>query len=41
MFLFTLIISLNLGTPRVTFLAEIPAKWKVFRVICVAGSPRL
>lgn len=37
----TLIISLNLGTPNVTFLAEIPAKWNVFNVIYVAGSPRL
>jgi len=41
MFLLTLMISLNLGTPSVTFFAEIPAKWKVFRVIYVAGSPKL
>ena len=27
------------GTPRVTFLAEFPAWWKVFKVICVVGSP--
>jgi hypothetical protein len=27
------------GTPSVTFLSETPAKWKVFRVICVVGSP--
>mmetsp|Transcript_63111 Transcript_63111/g.150779 ORF Transcript_63111/g.150779 Transcript_63111/m.150779 type:complete len:224 (-) Transcript_63111:2635-3306(-) len=33
--------SLSRGTPRVTFLAPTPAKWKVFRVICVAGSPTL
>ena len=31
--------SLRRGTPSVTFLAETPAKWKVFKVICVAGSP--
>ena len=36
----TLIISFSLGTPRVTFLADTPAKWNVFNVICVAGSPR-
>ncbi len=41
MFLATLIISFILGTPRVTFFEETPAKWKVFRVICVAGSPIL
>jgi len=34
-------ISFNLGTPNVTFLLLTPAKWKVFRVICVAGSPIL
>ena len=34
-------ISLSLGTPRVTFLLETPAKWKVFNVIYVAGSPKL
>ena len=28
------------GTPRVTFLLDTPAKWNVFRVICVAGSPQ-
>mmetsp|Transcript_12348 Transcript_12348/g.41147 ORF Transcript_12348/g.41147 Transcript_12348/m.41147 type:complete len:419 (+) Transcript_12348:1238-2494(+) len=32
-------ISLRRGTPSVTFLAETPAKWNVFNVICVAGSP--
>lgn len=25
------------GNPNVTFLSEIPAKWKVFNVICVVG----
>ena len=25
------------GTPRVTFLSETPAKWKVLRVIWVVG----
>ena len=40
-FLDTLIISFKRGTPRVTFFAETPAKWKVFSVICVAGSPIL
>jgi hypothetical protein len=39
MFLETLIISFNLGTPRVTFFEDTPAKWKVLRVIYVAGSP--
>ena len=33
--------SSSLGTPRVTFILETPAKWKVFNVICVAGSPIL
>mmetsp|Transcript_10679 Transcript_10679/g.24018 ORF Transcript_10679/g.24018 Transcript_10679/m.24018 type:complete len:204 (-) Transcript_10679:1085-1696(-) len=33
--------SLSRGTPNVTFLAPTPAKWKVFNVICVAGSPTL
>mmetsp|Transcript_16189 Transcript_16189/g.44552 ORF Transcript_16189/g.44552 Transcript_16189/m.44552 type:complete len:243 (-) Transcript_16189:1485-2213(-) len=37
----TLMSSFSLGTPSVTFLAPTPAKWKVFRVICVAGSPTL
>mmetsp|Transcript_99558 Transcript_99558/g.264612 ORF Transcript_99558/g.264612 Transcript_99558/m.264612 type:complete len:243 (-) Transcript_99558:847-1575(-) len=37
----TLINSFSLGTPSVTFLAPTPAKWKVLRVICVAGSPTL
>mmetsp|Transcript_17432 Transcript_17432/g.59214 ORF Transcript_17432/g.59214 Transcript_17432/m.59214 type:complete len:242 (-) Transcript_17432:24-749(-) len=32
-------ISLRRGTPSVTFLALIPAWWKVLSVICVAGSP--
>jgi hypothetical protein len=27
------------GTPNVTFLSATPAKWKVFNVICVVGSP--
>lgn len=27
------------GTPRVTFLSDTPAKWKVLRVIWVVGSP--
>jgi hypothetical protein len=31
--------SLSRGTPRVTFLADTPAKWKVLSVICVAGWP--
>mmetsp|Transcript_20286 Transcript_20286/g.61607 ORF Transcript_20286/g.61607 Transcript_20286/m.61607 type:complete len:260 (+) Transcript_20286:1031-1810(+) len=35
----TLMSSSMRGTPRVTSLAELPAWWKVFRVICVAGSP--
>lgn len=33
--------SFNLGTPKVTFLDDTPAKWKVFNVIYVAGSPKL
>mmetsp|Transcript_74137 Transcript_74137/g.191239 ORF Transcript_74137/g.191239 Transcript_74137/m.191239 type:complete len:241 (+) Transcript_74137:2052-2774(+) len=37
----TLINSLSRGTPSVTFFAPTPAKWKVFKVICVAGSPTL
>lgn len=37
----TLMTSLSLGTPNVTFLEATPAKWKVLRVICVAGSPML
>lgn len=40
MFFETFMISFNLGTPSVTFFAETPAKWKVFKVIWVAGSPR-
>lgn len=39
MFLATLIISLRRGTPSVTFFDDTPAKWKVFNVIYVAGSP--
>ena len=31
--------SSNLGTPRVTFLAELPAEWNVLSVIWVVGSP--
>lgn len=27
--------------PRVTFISPLPAKWKVFSVICVDGSPML
>ena len=34
-----LIISLIRGTPKVTFIEATPAKWKVFKVICVPGSP--
>mmetsp|Transcript_27011 Transcript_27011/g.71331 ORF Transcript_27011/g.71331 Transcript_27011/m.71331 type:complete len:241 (+) Transcript_27011:2272-2994(+) len=40
-FLATLMSSLSRGTPRVTFFAPTPAKWKVLSVICVAGSPTL
>ena len=40
-FFATLIISFNLGTPNVTFFELTPAKWNVFSVICVAGSPKL
>jgi hypothetical protein len=32
-------ISFNLGIPKVTLPAPCPAKWKVFRVIYVEGSP--
>ncbi len=39
MFLDPLMISLMRGTPSVTFMAATPAKWNVFRVICVPGSP--
>jgi hypothetical protein len=31
--LVALIISLILGTPKVTFIEATPAKWKVFKVI--------
>lgn len=41
MFLEALIISLIRGTPRVMFMDATPAKWKVFRVIWVPGSPML
>lgn len=34
-----LMISLIRGTPRVTFIEATPAKWNVFKVICVPGSP--
>jgi hypothetical protein len=34
-----LMISLIRGTPRVTFIEATPAKWNVFRVIWVPGSP--
>lgn len=37
----TLITSLSLGTPSVTFFVPTPAKWKVLSVIYVAGSPIL
>jgi hypothetical protein len=33
--------SRSRGIPSVTFLSETPAKWKVFKVICVVGSPIL
>jgi hypothetical protein len=32
-------ISVSRGTPSVTFLADTPAKWKVFSVICEGGHP--
>mmetsp|Transcript_69402 Transcript_69402/g.196753 ORF Transcript_69402/g.196753 Transcript_69402/m.196753 type:complete len:307 (+) Transcript_69402:946-1866(+) len=38
-FLVAFRISLIRGTPRVTFMLATPAKWNVFSVICVAGSP--
>ena len=41
MFFPALMISFILGTPRVTFILATPAKWKVFRVIWVPGSPIL
>jgi hypothetical protein len=34
-----LMISFIRGTPSVTFMEATPAKWKVFRVIWVPGSP--
>ena len=34
-----LMISLIRGTPSVTFIEATPAKWKVFNVIWVPGSP--
>ena len=36
-----LMISLMRGTPRVMFMEATPAKWNVFRVIWVPGSPML
>ena len=39
MFLATFKISFKRGTPEVTFLEATPAKWNVFKVIWVAGSP--
>jgi hypothetical protein len=39
MFLAPLMISLMRGTPSVTFMLATPAKWNVFSVICVPGSP--
>lgn len=41
MFLEALMISLMRGTPRVIFIDATPAKWKVFSVIWVPGSPML
>ena len=41
MFLDALMISLMRGTPSVMFMEATPAKWKVFRVIWVPGSPML
>ena len=34
-----LMISFMRGTPSVTFIEATPAKWNVFRVIWVPGSP--
>lgn len=34
-----LMISLMRGTPSVMFIDATPAKWNVFSVICVHGSP--
>jgi len=34
-----LMISFIRGTPSVTFMEATPAKWNVFRVIWVPGSP--
>lgn len=34
-----LMISLMRGTPSVMFMDATPAKWNVFKVICVPGSP--
>jgi hypothetical protein len=34
-----LIISFIRGTPSVTFMEATPAKWNVFKVIWVPGSP--
>ena len=39
MFLDAFMISLMRGTPSVTFMDATPAKWKVFSVIWVPGSP--
>lgn len=39
MFLAALMISLMRGTPSVTFMDATPAKWNVFSVIWVPGSP--
>lgn len=41
MFLEAFMISLMRGTPSVMFMDATPAKWKVFRVIWVPGSPML
>ena len=39
MFATALMISRTQGTPRVMFIEATPAKWNVFRVIYVPGSP--
>ena len=41
MVLLALMISLMRGTPCVMFMLATPAKWNVFSVICVPGSPML
>lgn len=39
LFAAVIMISLNLGIPSVTFAPPCPARWNVFNVICVDGSP--